>query len=226
MSTFKFTSKSNVSLYKDTLFKIKCSKSCCINTWWSFQSDVLAKVVEKEEKEVEEEEVEEVAVDYEENARLCICCSDEEFMSMATDPDYKTPYKYLLYLKTDPKCLNKKICKEEGDYNFRDSPKSYANDCIEASTYTKYGIHLTSEDYSLIEQERERIQNLIQYKKYATNIESHLPQHLHLSAYELDTIFYAGIKPENDEDMAIALKSVEEKNLAYEEERKNFISKV
>ena len=77
------------------------------------------------------------------------------------------------------------------------------------------GYKLSLSDWTLIEIERERIKEWTRtnLKKYATNIPSHLPDHLSLSLYELDEIFYSGIRPRNDEELALARKAILDRKL-------------
>ena len=99
-------------------------------------------------------------------------------------------------------------------YRIRDDPLDYANESIAAIADLK-GYTLTLNDWALIGIERERIKEwtMTNLKKYATNIPSHLPDHLSLSLYELDEIFYSGIRPRNDEELALARKAILDRKL-------------
>ena len=103
---------------------------------------------------------------------------------------------------------------EAVSYRFRDDPLDYANESI-ASIADLKGYKLSLSDWTLIEIERERIKEWTRtnLKKYATNIPSQLPDHLSLSLYELDEIFYSGIRPRNDEELALARKAILDRKL-------------
>jgi len=103
---------------------------------------------------------------------------------------------------------------EAVSYRIRDDPLDYANESLAAIADLK-GYKLSLSDWTLIEIERERIKEWTRnnLKKYATNVPSKLPDHLSLSLYELDEIFYSGIRPRNDEELVLAQKAILDRNL-------------